>query len=173
SARPRAAPTRSPAGICLEADDKEWFTTAYMVKDDAPVKSVKDLKGGTAGVLGFKPATDLWVRAALLDAGLAPDRDVKVVPIPFPAMGGAVRTDKVSLGTFVEPFYSAEAAKGGLRTLFTAVKAVAYDHELLDLWFGEKFLKAQPDAVRAFLADYAAVTRYYLPHQAQPNPAIH
>ncbi len=172
-ARAQGLDIKIVAGICLEADGKDWFTTAYMVKDDAPVRSVKDLKGGTAGVLGFKTATDLWVRAALLDAGLTPDRDVKVVPIPFPAMGTAVRTDKVTLGTFVEPFYSAEASKGGLRTLFTAVKAVGYDHELLDLWFGEKFLKAQPDAVRAFLADYVAVTRYYLANQAQAKRDIH
>jgi ABC-type nitrate/sulfonate/bicarbonate transport system substrate-binding protein len=172
-ARAQGLDIKIVAGICLEADGKDWFTTAYMVKDDAPAKSVKDLKGGTAGVLGFKTATDLWVRAALLDAGLAPDKDVKVVPIPFPAMGTAVRTDKVTLGTFVEPFYSAEASKGGLRTLFTAVKAVGYDHELLDLWFGDKFLTAQPDAVRAFLADYVAVTRYYLANQAQAKRDIH
>src|SRR4029450_3331805 len=91
-ARAQGLDIKIVAGICLEADGKDWVTTAYMVKDDAPVKSVKDLKGGTAGVLGFKTATDLWVRAALLDAGLVPDRDVKVGPIPFPAMGGAVRT---------------------------------------------------------------------------------
>ena len=62
----------------------------------------------------------------------------------FPAIGDAVRTGKVSAGTFVEPFYSAEVAKGGLRKLFTAVEAVGYDHELLDIFFGEKFLKAHP-----------------------------
>ena len=172
-ARAQGLDIKITAGICLEADGKEWFTTAYMVKDDGPVRSVKDLKGGTAGVLGFKTATDLWVRAALLNAGLVPDRDVKVVPIAFPAMGVAVRSDKVNLGTFVEPFYSAEMAKGGLRTLFTAVKAVGYDHELLDVWFGEKFLKAQPDAVRAFLADYVAVTRYYLANTDQAKRDLH
>jgi NitT/TauT family transport system substrate-binding protein len=172
-ARAQGVDIKITAGICLEADGKEWFTTAYMVRDDGPVKSVKDLKGGTAGVLGFKTATDLWVRAALLNAGLVPDRDVKVVPIAFPAMGVAVRSDKVNLGTFVEPFYSAEVAKGGLRTLFTAVKAVGYDHELLDVWFGEKFLKAQPDAVRAFLTDYVAVTRYYLANTEQAKRDLH
>jgi len=172
-ARAQGLDIKIVAGICQEADGKEWFTTMYMVKDDRPIKSVKDLKGGTAGVLGFKTATDLWARAALLNAGLAPDKDVKVVPIPFPAMGAAVRTDKVTLGTFVEPFYSAETAKGGLRPLFTAVKAVGYDHELLDLWFGEKFLKAQPDAVRAFLTDYVAATRYYLANTAQAKRDIH
>ena len=83
--------------------------------------------------------------------GLAPDKDTKVVPMAFPVIGDAVRTGKVSAGTFVEPFYSAEMAKGGLRKLFTAVEAVGYEHELLDIFFGEKFLKANPDAVRAFL----------------------
>ena len=161
------------AGICQEAAGKDWFTTTYMVKDDGRIKTVKDLKGGTVGVVGIKTATDLWARAALLNAGLVPDKDAKVVPIAFPAMGAAVRSDKVTLGTFVEPFYSAERAKGGLRALFTAVEAVGYDHELLDLWFGERFLKANPDVVRAFLADYVAVTRYYLANTAQAKRDIH
>jgi len=172
-ARAQGLDIKIVAGICQEADGKDWFTTIYMVKDDGPVKTVKDLKGGTAGILGFKTATDLWARAALLNAGLAPDKDVKVVPIAFPAMGAAVRSDKVTLGTFVEPFYSAEVAKGGLRPLFTAVKAVGYDHELLDVWFGEKFLKAQPEAVRAFLADYVAATRYYVANREQAKRDIH
>lgn len=161
------------AGICQEAAGKDWFSTTYMVKADGPVKSVKDLKGGTVGVVGIKTATDLWARAAILGAGLVPDKDVKVVPMSFPAIGPAVRSDKVTLGTFVEPFYSAERAKGGLRPLFTAVEAVGYDHELLDVWFGERFLKAQPDAVRAFLEDYVAVTRYYVSSMAQAKRDIH
>ena len=44
---------------------------------------------------------------------------------------------------------------------------MGYDHELLDVWFGEKFLKAHPDVVRAFLADYVAVTKYYLANTEQ------
>lgn len=161
------------ASVCLEAAGKEWFSTTYMVKDDGPVRSVKDLKGGTVGVVGIKTATDLWARAGLLNAGLQPDKDTKVVPMAFPVIGDAVRTGKISAGTFVEPFYSAELAKGGLRKLFTAVEAVGYDHELLDLWFGEKFLKSHPDAVRAFLADYVAVTRYYLANTAQAKRDLH
>ncbi len=161
------------ASICMEAAGKEWFSTTYMTKDDGPVRSVKDLKGGTIGVVGIKTATDLWARAGLLNAGLVPDKDTKVFPLSFPAMGAAVRSGKVDAGTFVEPFYSAEAAKGGLRKLFTAVEAVGYDHELLDLWFGEKFLKANPDAVRAFLADYVAVTKYYLANMEQAKRDLH
>src|SRR5436190_18984646 len=155
------------AGICIEAAGPDWFTTTYMVKDDGPIKSVKDLKGGTLGVVGYKTATDLWARAGLINAGLVPDEDTKVFSLGFPAMGDSVRTGKIQAGTFVEPFYSAEVAKGGLRKLFTARDAVGYDHELLDVWFGEKFLKAHPDVVRAFLADYVAVTKYYLANTEQ------
>ena len=172
-ARAQGVDMKIVASVCLEAAGKEWFSTTYMVKDDGPIKTVKDLKGGTIGVVGIKTATDLWARAGLINAGLVPDRDTKVVPMVFPAIGEAVRSGKVSAGTFVEPFYSAEVAKGGLRKLFTAVEAVGYDHELLDLWFGEKFLKANPDAVRAFLADYVAVTKYYLANTAQAKSDLH
>ncbi len=137
------------ANICLEAAGKEYFQTTYMVKDDGPIKTVKDLKGGTIGVVGIKTATDLWARAGLINAGLVPDRDTKVVPMVFPAIGEAVRSGKVSAGTFVEPFYSAEMAKGGLRKLFTA------------------------EAVRAFLSDYEAVTKYYLANTEQAKRDIH
>jgi ABC-type nitrate/sulfonate/bicarbonate transport system substrate-binding protein len=166
-ARAQGMEMKLVASICLEAHGKDYFTTTYMVKDDGPIKTVKDLKGGTMGVVGIKTATDLWARAGLINAGLVPDKDTKVVPMAFPAIGEAVRSGKVSAGTFVEPFYSAEVAKGGLRKLFTAVDAVGYDHELLDLFFGEKFLKQHPEAVRAFLADYVAITKWYLANKEQ------
>ena len=166
-ARAQGVDMKIVASICLEAAGQQWFSTTYMVKDDGPIKTAKDLKGGTIGVVGYKTATDLWARAGLINAGLVPDQDTKVFSLGFPAMGDSVRTAKVQAGTFVEPFYSAEVAKGGLRKLFTAREAVGYDHELLDVWFGEKFLKAHPDVVRAFLADYVAVTKYYLANTEQ------
>ena len=172
-ARAQGMDMKIVASVCLEAKGDKYFTTTYMVKEGGPVKSVKDLKGGTIAVVGIKTATDLWARAGLINAGLVPDKDTKVVPMAFPVIGDAVRTDKVSAGTFVEPFYSAERAKGGLRTLFTAVDAVGYDHELLDIFFGERFLKQHPDAVRAFLADYVAVTKYYLSNMEQAKRDLH
>lgn len=172
-ARAQGVDMKIVASICLEAAGKEWFSTTYMVKDNGPVRSAKDLKGGTVGVVGIKTATDLWARAGLLNASVVPDKDTKIFPMGFPGMGDAVRTGKIDAGTFVEPFYSAEVARGGLRKLFTAVEAVGYDHELLDIWFGEKFLKAQPEAVRAFLADYVTVTKYYLANTAQAKSDLH
>jgi ABC-type nitrate/sulfonate/bicarbonate transport system substrate-binding protein len=172
-ARAQGVDMKIVASVCLEAAGREWFSTTYMAKDDGPVRSAKDLKGGTVGVVGIKTATDLWARAGLLNASVVPDKDAKIFPMGFPGMGDAVRTGKIDAGTFVEPFYSAEVARGGLRKLFTAVEAVGYDHELLDIWFGEKFLKAHPEAVRAFLADYVAVTKYYLANTAQAKRDLH
>jgi len=164
-ARAQGIDMKVVASICQEAAGH--FSTTYMVKDDSPIKSAKDLKGGTIGVVEYKTATDLWARAGIINAGLAPDTDVKVFALPFPAMGEAVRSGKIGAGTFVEPFYSQQMAQGGLRKLFTAQEAIGYDHELLDIWFGEKFLKQHPEAVRAFLADYVAVTKYYLANTDQ------
>ncbi len=172
-AKAQGVDVKAVASICQEAAGKDWFSTTYMVKEDGSIKTVKDLKGGTIAVVGIKTATDLWARAGLLRAGLVPDKDVKLVPMAFPAMGPSVRSDKVGMGTFVEPFYSAEKAKGGLRALFTAVEAVGYDHELLDIFFGEKFLKAHPGAVRAFLADFVAATKHYLANRDQAKRDIH
>ena len=173
AAREKGMDIKIVANVCLEAKGDKYFTTTYMVKDDGPVKTIKDLKGGTIGVVGIQTATDLWARAGLINAGLMPDKDTKVVPMAFPVIGDAVRTGKVSAGTFVEPFYSAEVAKGGLRKLFTAVDAVGYDHELLDVFFSEKFLKQHADAARAFLSDYVAVTKYYLANMEQAKRDLH
>src|ERR1041384_4501968 len=104
----QANPERFQAFLAGEAAGQQWFSTTYMVKDDGPVKTVKDLKDGTIGVVGYKTATDLWARAGLLNAGLVPDQDTKLFSLGFPAMGDSVRTNKIQAGTFVEPFYSAE-----------------------------------------------------------------
>src|SRR3954465_8874311 len=46
-ARAQGMEMKIVASVCLEAHGKDYFTTTYMVKDDSPIKSAKDLKGGT------------------------------------------------------------------------------------------------------------------------------
>ena len=155
------------ANLCMEAAGPQYFRTTFLVKENGPVRTVADLKGGTVAVLGPKSAMDMWARAALLKAGLVPDRDVKFVPMPSPAVGPAVRSDRVTTGHFVQPFYGPEVAKGGLRPLFTSVDAMGFDHDLLDIFLSSKFLSANGEAVRAFLSDYVAATKYYLANKEQ------
>src|SRR6266576_4288146 len=82
-ARAQGVDMKIVASICLEAAGREWFSTTYMVKDDGPVRTAADLRGGTVGVVGIKTATDLWARAGLLNAGIVPDRDAKIFPMGF------------------------------------------------------------------------------------------
>jgi ABC-type nitrate/sulfonate/bicarbonate transport system substrate-binding protein len=170
-ARERGADLKIVASIIQES--KSGFSTVFMVKDNGPIKSAADLKGQTIGILSPKTSPDFHARAYLLKSGLDPDKDVKLLPMPFPAMGPALRSDKIAVGAFTEPFYSAEREKGGLRPLFTGMEAVGFDHDLLDLWFGQAFIAANPDAVRAYLADYVAVTRYYLANKEQAKRELH
>jgi len=160
------------AAIMQEARG-DYFSTTLMVKADSPIRRAEDLKGKTVGVLGFRTSPDLALRAYLVRAGLVPDVDVKVVPVPFPAMGAALRSDKVDVASFVEPFFSAERAKGGLRPLVTAAEAVGFDHDVLNIWIGTKLIREQPDAVRAFVADYAAALKYYLANREAAKREVH
>src|SRR5216110_1220694 len=79
-ARAQGVDMKIVASICLEAAGKEYFQTTYMVKDDGPIRTARDLRGQTVGVVGIKTATDLWARAGLLNAGLVPDKDAKIFP---------------------------------------------------------------------------------------------
>src|SRR5947208_9752637 len=55
-ARAQGVDMKIVASISQEAAGKEWFSTTYMVKDDGPVRTAKDLRGGTVGVVGIKTA---------------------------------------------------------------------------------------------------------------------
>src|SRR5688572_32606054 len=50
-ARAQGMDMKIVASVCLEAKGDKYFTTTYMVMEGGPVKSVKDLKGGTIAVV--------------------------------------------------------------------------------------------------------------------------
>lgn len=145
----------------------------YWVRSDSGINSVKDLKGGKIVALnGFKSAIELYARAALLDAGLDPDRDVKFAVMRFPIMGEALRSGKVDLTSLVQPFATIEQKKGGIKPLFTSRDPLPFDEDLQTMYCGDAFLKKHPVAVRAYLADFVATTKWYLANQAAGRKAL-
>ena len=145
----------------ISEEDDAFYSSPYVVMDASPIRSVKDLKGKTIGLNGLREAFELGSRLALLDAGLDPDRDVKWAVVPPPNMGEALRTGKVDLVSLSQPFYAAEAANGGIRTLFTQHTATGFKDEFL-LYFNPDFVKKNRDAMRAFLSDFVAATKFYM-----------
>jgi ABC-type nitrate/sulfonate/bicarbonate transport system substrate-binding protein len=138
------------------------FNTTYLALDDSGIHSAADVRGKTIGIVDFKSATELWARAAIEAAGLNPDRDVSFVVVPFPAMGEQLRGKRIDVGAFPEPFVTVEKRKGGVAEVWTAKTGVPFDEELLDLFLQPDFIAKNRDAVRAFLADFVATTRWYL-----------
>jgi ABC-type nitrate/sulfonate/bicarbonate transport system substrate-binding protein len=156
----------------VSRETKKGFHTVYMVKDDSPIKSPKDLKGKLIGINGLKSSIHMWAAMVAEKAGLDSTKDVRFVPVPFPAQGEALRAGKIDVGAFPEPFAYMEEKKGGLRTVFTSKDAVPFDEELIVLVANPEFLKKNGPAVKSFLSDLVVATKYYETHRKEAQKAI-
>lgn len=161
---------RVVASLSLEANGGS--VTQYMVKSDSPIKTLADLKGKTVGIVGYRSSIELWARAAIAKGGLNPERDVSWAVVPFPAMGAALRSGKVDVAGMPQVFSEPESAKGGLRTLFTSKTGVPFDEELILIIMRPEIMQKHPEAVRAFLADLATATKWYLANPREAKQAL-
>jgi ABC-type nitrate/sulfonate/bicarbonate transport system substrate-binding protein len=155
----------------ISEEDNDYYSSPYVVMDKSPIHSTKDLKGKTIGLNGLHEAFELGARLALLDAGLNPDRDVKWAVVPPPSMGEALRAGKIDIASLSQPFFAAEKARGDVRILFTAATAYGFKEEFL-LYFNPDFIKKNRPAMRAFLSDFVAATKYYTENTRKAREAI-
>lgn len=160
------------ASLCRELAGGTWFNTTFLALADSGIRSPKDLRGKTIGIVDFRSATDLWARTAVESAGLDPERHVNYVVLPFPAMGEAVRTKRIAAGVFPQPFLTIEKAKGGMVEVFTAKTGIPFDEELLLLFLRPEFVAQNGPAVRAFLSDLVASTKWYLGNVREARQAL-
>lgn len=156
----------------VSRESAKGFVTQFMVLDSSPIKSVKDLKGKTVGNNAARSSIELWERVALEKAGLNPNRDVNWAVVPFPSQGEAVRSGKLDVGAFPQPFAANEIKRGGMRTLFTSKDANPNDEELMLLLASESFAAKNPAVLRAFLSDLVAATKYYLANEREAKQAL-
>lgn len=156
----------------VSRESAKGFATQYMVLDSSPIKTLQDLKGKIIGNNSARSSIELWARIGVAKGGLDPDRDVRWAIVPFPAQAEAVRSGKLDVGAFPQPFAATEMRRGGLRTLFTSKDANPYDEELMMLIVMDRFIKAHPSVVRDFLADFVAATKFYLANPEQAKRAL-
>ncbi len=165
-------PMKLVASISREVRSGNYHNTSYLALADSGLQSAKDLRGKTIGIVDFKSATDLWARAAVESAGLDPNRDVRYVVLPFPAMGEALRAHRIDVGVFPQPFYAIERARGGVAMVFTSKTGVPFDEELIMLFIRPEFIQRNAEAVRAFLRDLVAATRWYQAHTREARQVL-
>jgi ABC-type nitrate/sulfonate/bicarbonate transport system substrate-binding protein len=158
------------ASISRESD--KGFVVQYMVPADSPIRTVADLKGKTIGNNAARSSIELWARMALIKHGLNPDRDVSWAIVPFPSQGEAVRSKKLDIGAFPQPFAAAEIGKGGLRTVFTSREGMPFDEEVQLILVSKEFAARHPSVLRSFLADFVAATAFYLDQPKEARQAL-
>jgi ABC-type nitrate/sulfonate/bicarbonate transport system substrate-binding protein len=148
----------------ISKESSKGFSTTYFVRDDSPIKTLADMKGKVIGINALRSSIQLWANLAAEKGGLDPARDVRFAVVEFPVEGQALRSKQIDVGCFPQPYATMEMEKGGMRALFTAREIVPFDQETQVLFFRREVLKKSPEAVRAFLADFASATQFYLNH---------
>lgn len=165
-------PLKLVASISREVPGGNYHNTTFLALADSGLRSARDVRGKTIGIVDFKSATELWARAAVESAGLDAGKDVRFVVVPFPAMGEALRAHRIDVGVFPQPFYAIEQARGGVVTVFTSKTGVPFDEELLMLFMRPQVVQRNTEAVRAFLRDLVGATRWYLAHAREARQAL-
>lgn len=162
--------TRAVANLCAESE--KYFSTTYYALSDNPVNVSKDgLRGKTIGVNGFRQSLDLWARRAVQKVGLDPRRDVHWIDVPLPEMGDALRSKNIDVGVFPNAFAIEEQKKGGVKRLWTSASVSGVEEEL-DVYFSPNFMSAHPQAVRAWLADFRNISKYFASHERPARRAL-
>ena len=95
-------------------------------------------------------------------AGRPRRTDVTIVPISFSAMAESLRSGKIDVGEFPQPFDALLHKETQVTKIFSAKDAIPTDEELIVLVGKDDFLKANAVAIKAFLDDLTAATKFYL-----------
>jgi ABC-type nitrate/sulfonate/bicarbonate transport system substrate-binding protein len=145
----------------ISRESKLGYSTSFYALATSPIKTAADLKGKTIAVNGFETSGHLWLKTALEKVGIA-EGDVTIVPIPFPAMAESLRSGKIDVGEFPQPFDALLHNEMQVSKIFSAKDAIPTDEELIVLVAKDEFLKANASGVKAFLDDLRAATKFYL-----------
>jgi sulfonate transport system substrate-binding protein len=128
-----------------------YFQTQYWARGDE-VKTIDDLKGKIFGVNALGSNVDAAARIVMARHGFAPDRDFRLVEIPFPAMVPALKERKVDVAPLVPPFSFMAEKDPALKPVFSVGDAFG-PVETLMFMTTERFIAKNRAALVDFLED--------------------
>lgn len=108
-------------GLSVKAYGEIFNGVGYslIVKNDAPYQSLADLKGKTLAVTKVGSLSDTGLREGLTQAGLDPEKDVKLINGGSGAtMLAAIESGQAAGGMVSEPTISQMLATGNYRVLY-------------------------------------------------------
>lgn len=147
------APIRSVIGY-YGVDELSY--SGFYVLDDSPVRTARDLIGKKVGMNTLGAHHEAILGTYLKRNGLTPEEIKKVEPIVVPPVNTeqSVRQKQIEVGVLGGILRDKALEKGGIRKLFS-------DFDLLGAFtagtyvFTEKFLRDNPNTVRAFVSGVA------------------
>jgi sulfonate transport system substrate-binding protein len=135
-------------------------TNLFMVRNDAPIQKVPDLKGKVVAVPTIGSGMDVFMRVMLRKHGLEYPRDYTIIEVQFPTMGPILLEKKADLVVGVKPFTLAPAMRNGARTLFTQLEAVG-PTDMVFFVGRDEWLKKNRSVVIDFFEDFIRASRWF------------
>lgn len=133
--------------------------TELMVAKTSPFKTVKDLKGKTIGVNQLGSTVDTMVRNKLLEAGLSPDKDVKIIPVEPAEQAEVLKSGDVQAVAAPAPWPSVAAVTANARPLLDWKAILDNGNYLAGSFFTtKKFAQANPQLLKSFMAANGVIT---------------
>jgi len=144
-----------------------YYDDYTVVRADSGISKVADLKGKVFGVNAIGGTVDQGVRIIAKKNGLDPERDLTIVEARPPALAPMVRDNKIQAATLFQPFFEEAMAKGDLKILYKTSDIYGVPTDYVFMAFDDKFLKANPKAVRDYVEDYLIAVNWALDNRAE------
>jgi NitT/TauT family transport system substrate-binding protein len=133
--------------------------TELLVSKASSIKTVADLKGKVVGINQLGSTVDVIVRYNLIEAGLVPDKDVRLIEVPPAEQAEALKRNEVAAVASPAPWPSYIVKNGNGRPLLNWHKIFDGGNYLQGVGFTtRKFAQANPNLVAAFVKAHRAIT---------------
>ena len=134
------------------------FSTSYLALTGSDV-SLTNLKGKTIGINGYRASIELYARIAVAKAGLDPTATSNGLSCRCRRWMKHCARGRSIIGAFPSTFAFVALKSGGFRRVFDSAGISGIEEEF-DIAFNSDFVSKNRAAVQAWVADFAAVTRY-------------
>ena len=142
-----------------------------MVAKDGPVKSPKDLIGGTIAVSTLGDFNQLSL-LGWLDANKVPRESVHFLELKFGEMGAALQRGTVQAAILTEPAKTDAMRAGQIRILADTYISIAPEFATI-VWFTTKgWLQKNPDAAKKFVTAIYATAKWANAHPKESGEML-
>jgi NitT/TauT family transport system substrate-binding protein len=150
---------------------KPYRNPNFVVAKDSPIKSPKDLAGGTIGV-GEIGSFNYYSVLAWLDSYGVPRKSMQFVELPMAEVGVALERGRIQGSFLSEPFTSRLTAAGQIRVFADTYLAIAPELSVA-IWFTTRaWVKNDPDIAKKLVTGVYATATYCNTHQTETGATL-